>query len=114
MSGECNLNCITLKADKAAETAYVAVKVSGDHQFSVAGAEDAAIGILQHPAKEGEASRIAVGGISFAVASTAINAGAYVKAAAEGKISAATGTAGFGIALDAATKTGDIISVLLK
>lgn len=116
MSGESNLNCITLKADAQVDTAYVAVKVSGDHTFAVAEASDSAIGILQYPVKEGEAARIAVGGsISFAMASTAITAGSFVKAGAAGKIVTTTdATTCLGVALDTATLSGDIISVLIK
>lgn len=114
MAHESCLGCITLKASAQIDTAKVAVKVSANNTMALAGASDAAVGILQDPVIEGEAGRVAVSGITMAVAGEAIAAGANVKSGANGKLVVDSTGAGIGVALEAATAANDIISVLLK
>ena len=107
---------ISREAENALSTEYLVVKLgSAETQVDVCGATDTPIGIAQAPASAGDQVAVRVAGISKAVASAAITAGAFVKPAASGKV-AAVASAGdeiIGQALTAASGDGDIIDVLL-
>jgi len=83
--------------------------------FTTAGGIPA--GFLQNAPESGQSAEVALrcaGGITKATAGAAISAGADVMVAATGKL--ATGTATnqkIGVALEAATADGDVISLLL-
>lgn len=78
------------------------VEVSGDNTVQAAAADSAAvIGVAGFDAEVGDSVTVFPGGVQRPVASGAIDAGARVAAAADGKISA-TGTNFIGTALAAA------------
>lgn len=94
--------------------AFTAVKVSGEKTFAACGVAEEAVGFLQREVKADEAGQVMIQGITFAIASAAITAGAVVASAAAGKVATATtGQKGVGIALTAATAANDVISVLI-
>lgn len=110
---EC-LGCISLKAKDAITTSKVAVKL-GAYGIEVAGADDEAIGILQDPVKAGEAARVAVQGISMAVAGETLAVGDNVVPGANGKCVKTTAPyLKMGTAVEVASAAGDIIGIALK
>lgn len=116
MSYEMRGMCISLKASAKNDVRYAPVKISAADTFAVAGTADAAdvIGFVQTQGVADEACPVMVNGVTFAVASAAITAGARVTAVDGGKVATATAkAASCGRALNAATKAGDVISVLI-
>lgn len=115
MSYENRGKTISLVADADYETRYIAVKKNNvDEQFTVCAAGDVPVGILQDPTPANKAAAILISGVSFVKAAGAIAAGASVATAAGGLATTATeGVTPFGVALNAASAAGDIISVLL-
>lgn len=116
MSYENKGKAITLLADAAYTSGYVAVKKTAvAEQFTVCSAGDVPVGILQGPAPMGTAAAVLIEGISFVKAGGVIAAGASVTTGAGGVAVAATaGDIPFGVAFNAASAEGDIISILLK
>lgn len=116
MSYENRGKTITLISDAAYDTRYVAVKkTSTNEQFTIASAGDVPVGILQDPTPAGKAAAVLIDGVSFVKAGGTIAAGAAVAVGTGGVgVTATEGVTPFGIALNAATAAGDIISVLLK
>lgn len=116
MSYENRGKTITLLAAADVTDRYLAVKTTSTAEtFAVCGAGEAAVGILQDPVKAGMAGAVMINGVSFIEAAGAIAAGAAVASNAAGKGVAAVDEAiPFGMALNAASAAGDIISVLLQ
>lgn len=116
MSYENRGKTISLIADAAYTNRYIAVKkTSVDEQFTVCGAGDIPVGILQDPTPAGKAAAVLIDGVSFVKAGGAIAAGASVACGANGVgVVATEGVIPFGVALNAASAEGDIISVMLK
>lgn len=83
---------------------YHAVKVDGNGRVALAGAGEAAIGILQNKPTAGQAATVMVSGISKMVAGAAINEGDLIAVGAAGKakvaVAATTNTADAGAAQD--------------
>lgn len=115
MSYEDRGKAITLLSARDIDVRYVAVKkTSNNEEFDLCGADDVPIGILQTPTKKGTAGAVLINGVSFAIAADVIAAGAPVAPTTGGKIVAAGDAISFGTALNGATASGDIISVLLQ
>jgi hypothetical protein len=73
-----------------------------------------ALGVLQSPAKADEAAEVTVSGVTKMVAGAAIANTGPVTSDAQGRvITAASGNAINGIALETASAAGDVIAVLL-
>lgn len=104
-------------ADYSADSGYaytfVDVNSSGKGvRVSTLGADG--IGVKQNKPRLDEAMAIVHNGVSFAVASAAITAGAYVSVAATGKVkTAATGERTVGRALVGAGGADELISLLI-
>lgn len=92
------------------------VKVTGSHQAGLGtAATDAVVGVLQNkPQHVGNASEVAISGVSLIQVGTGgLNPGDRVTSDANGKgITAASGTAAFGIAIEAGV-AGAVTPVLL-
>lgn len=72
------------------------------------------LGVIQDNPASGEAVNVAFSGVTKVVAGAAVAAGARVMSSAAGKAVTATSTNNFrGVALEAATADGDIITMLL-
>lgn len=107
---------ISLKAAQNMEgKKFAAVKVSDVRTFDLCGAGEECIGILQNEVIAGEAGRVVINGVTFAVASGVIAAGAKVAAAADGQIKTADeGASVIGVAIETAAAAGDIITIVIK
>jgi len=115
---------ISLKAGEDMVEPYVFVQQSsteGEVDFQAASTSVATpiIGVIQNSASSGEAVTIQTSGVSLAVAGAAIALGARVHVGSiDGRIDDdESGTAGacyVGIALEAATAAGQVISVLIN
>ena len=116
MSYENRGKTISLIADVNYAKRYIPVsKTNVDEQFTLCAAGGAPVGVAQDPSKAGTACAIMINGVSMMHASAVIAAGAEVAVTADGTVAAAVAGAGaFGVALNAATAAGDIISVLLR
>lgn len=131
MAREANLSCRTYPAgaDLSAKQFY-AVKLDSAAAVVLAGAGEAAIGILQNNPTSGQAATVAIAGRSKMVAGAAVASGARVASNASGK--GVTATAGkvdtsdagaasdpvigsniMGICVDAAANADEIMSVEL-
>lgn len=98
---------------------YVPVKLHTDGTIKIAtAATDVVIGVAQEEGNIGDEIRVMTSGVSFAIASAAINPGVGVNPTADGQVVAKVGTdhaeGQVGIALTKATAKGEFISVLLK
>lgn len=96
-------------------TQYKFVKVTGVRQVGLAGAGEAAIGVVQNkPQKVGMAATVGIRGVTNVVVETLpIAAGDLVQAAAGGgAVKKSTGVA-LGTALATASAVGELIPVLL-
>ena len=108
------LGTCTAQADLSLKQ-FRAVKVTGNKQVGLCVAGDDAIGILQNKPGINQASAVAIGGSSKAIAGAAVAAGALVASDVNGAIVAALATNYIiGVALSAAGGAGEIISVLLR
>jgi hypothetical protein len=116
MSYENRGKTISLIADAKYGDRYLAVKKTDTAEgFTVCGAGDIPVGILQDPTPAGKAAAVLINGVSFVKAGGVIAAGASVACGANGVgVVATEGVIPFGVALNAASAEGDIISVLLK
>lgn len=110
--------CITLKS-AAAITAFAPVTITGQAAGECAtssGATDICIGLAQHAASAaGESVRIAISGLSFAVAAAAITKGVLIQpngTAGKIKTGVSTGYA-MGLAMEDAAADDDLITVAL-
>lgn len=94
---------------------YRFVKVTGAKQCGLAtAAGDAVVGVCQgKPQVAGEATTVAIRGVSRVMAGGAFAAGAKVDTDSTGRAVVAAG-AGIGIALEAATVANELTSVLLR
>ncbi|GAA2555042.1 hypothetical protein GCM10010423_65270 [Streptomyces levis] len=92
------------------------VKLSGKTAVAATAATDPVVGVLQNkPTAPGIAATVMIDGLSRVVAAKAIAAGTVVYIAADGRVTdTAASNKAVGIAEDAATAAGDVISVLLK
>lgn len=94
---------------------YAVVRVTGENEVSVAtDVDQALIGVSAEPAETPAGSRVDVlhSGIAEVKASAAINAGAWVTAAAAGAVVTAAATDEYiGRALTAANAAGDVLSI---
>lgn len=99
-------------ADLSAKQFYlVAMSSTG---WNVAGAGTYPDGVLQNKPASGAQCDVMVDGISKVVASAAIAKGARVSSTAAGKaVTASTNDYTIGVALQAASADGDIISILI-
>jgi hypothetical protein len=88
------------------------VKLDGNGEVVLCGADEKAIGTLFEAAALGAAASIQMGGICKVVAGTSITAGARVACGANGKAKSGT-TNPVGIALDDAAGDGSVISVAM-
>lgn len=133
MAYEESLRSITLNADSSVATytgvpgtpgaaspnggkQYYFVKVTGAHTVGLANASDKTIiGVTQNkPQYTGNATTVAIRGVSKVTAAGAISAGAYVYCDANGKATATAGTSMIcGVALSATANAGELVSVLL-
>jgi hypothetical protein len=94
---------------------YCAVTVDGNGNAALPADGGVAIGVLQNNPKAGQTAAVRVAGVSYMVASAAVNAGQLVTTDANGQAKpAATGNHVVGIALDSVAAAGEIVSVLLK
>jgi hypothetical protein len=94
---------------------YEFVKITGRHQIGLAGAGDAAVGVLQNkPQVTGQAATVAIFGITPVRSGAAIAVGDLVEADSAGRAITATTGAALGTAIEAATGADQLISVLLK
>lgn len=95
---------------------YYFVSLAADGQVDPTGDGASAEGVLQDaPSAAGYPASIAISGISKVIAGTSITRGDLVASGSAGKAkTAASGNRVLGIALEAATNDGDVISVLLK
>jgi hypothetical protein len=108
---------ITLKA--AADLSsyqYYAMKVSAAETCNVQTSQGGVIvGVLQNTPEINEAGTVAISGVSFVVAKSAITVGDNLTNNADGSFeTAASGDYIHGIALEAATAAGDIIRALIS
>lgn len=93
---------------------YCFVKVTGVGQAGLAGAGEAAAGVLQNkPQGTGHAATVGYSGVSNVLTGGAVTAGANVEADADGKGIAATAGAVLGVALGTSTGADQLIPVLL-
>jgi hypothetical protein len=92
------------------------VKLTGGTVGAITAATDPAVGVLQNkPTVPGMVATVMIDGLSKCIASKAIGAGSPVYITANGKVTdTAASNKAVGIAEDAATADGDVISVLLK
>ena len=105
---------ISVKSVDEVKGRYHAVKMTADGVQLATAAADNVLGFIQREAKAGEIAQVMVDGITMAHASGAIAKGAFVTAAADGKVAtAASGNKYCGIAMEAAA-TGDIVPVLIR
>lgn len=94
---------------------YHWVKVTGAHKAGLAGADEAAAGVLQNkPQMVGAASTVSISGVSMVVAGGAITAGSVVYSDADGAATSTGTTSPLGVALEDATGAGQLVPVLLK
>ena len=114
MSWDLRGKTISLKATNISAK-YKPVKVTAAETFDLCSAGQAATGFLQNSVGAGEVGAVMVDGVTFAIASAPIAAGAKVAAAGSGKIRTVQGgDVALGTALNPAGADGDIISVLLQ
>ncbi len=101
-------------ADLSANQFY-AVKVTGADTVGLAGDDELMVGVLQNkPAAAGRAATVRISGLTKAVASAAIAAGAKVGVAAGGKFKTAdTGSVVCGTAVNAAGADGEVFTLAL-
>lgn len=94
---------------------FYGVKLTAAHTVNVAGNGEKIVGVLQNkPAAAGNAATVVLDGITKAVAGAAISVGDEVSLDANGKfVTAAIGDTVAGVAVDAASADGDVISVVL-
>ena len=107
---------MSISVKSAAEIAgkYHAVKMTADGVQLATAAADNVLGFIQREAKAGEIAQVMVDGITMAHASGTIAKGAFVTAAANGKVAAAaSGNKFCGIAMEAAS-AGDVVPVLIR
>lgn len=117
MSYEDRGKAISLIADADYDKRYIAVsKTEVDEEFTICAEGEMPIGILQEKTKENTAGPILINGVSFVEAGEAIDAGSGVVVGDDGLGAAAGQNAVniFGVALNASSAAGDIISVLLQ
>jgi predicted RecA/RadA family phage recombinase len=115
---------ISFEAENAMVEPYVCVEVGGtagqvDLPSATTSVAKAIVGVIQNSASAGEAVTVQTSGVTLAVAYAAIAKGARVHSAGlTGRIDdSQDGTVGavyIGIALEAATAGGELISVLLN
>lgn len=83
---EANLETISVIAGAdLSSSQYFAVKINSSGQAVLAGAGEAAVGILQNKPESGKVANIAVGGVSFMKAGGVVTPGANVAADSAGK-----------------------------
>lgn len=105
-------NTITLTAGEdlsAKQHRYVKINSSG--LAVLCGAGEQGVGVLKNKPASGEAAEIQVGGVGKVQADAAITAGDRIMSSADGQATPKTGVNNsMGIALEAATTAGDVIS----
>lgn len=87
------------------------VKLNSSGQVVLCGNDEKPLGSLFEAAALGGAASVQTGGICKVVASAAIAAGARVACAANGEAKTSTGTNPVGIALNAVSAQGEVVSV---
>lgn len=93
---------------------YHAVKVTGVGQTGLAGAGEAAVGVLQNkPQGVGHAATVGFSGVTNLVTGGAVTAGDNIEVDAAGKGITATAGAVLGVALGTSTGADQLIPVLL-
>ncbi|MFN3077022.1 MAG: DUF2190 family protein [Alphaproteobacteria bacterium] len=99
-------------ADLSANQFY-AVKITAANSVNLAGAGEAAYGILQNKPKSGQACDVMVVGVTKAQAGAAISAGAKLMIDATGRVVTFSGSAKtvVGVAKETAAAAGEVISV---
>ncbi|MCL6597950.1 MAG: DUF2190 family protein [Alicyclobacillus macrosporangiidus] len=94
---------------------YCAVTVDGNGNAALPADGGVAVGVLQNNPKAGQTAAVRVAGVTYMVASAAVNAGQLVTTDANGQAKpAAAGNHVVGIALDTVAAAGEVVSVLLK
>ena len=117
MATDQSMTIINLEAGQdLSSKQYYFVSMAADGQVDPTGDGLSAEGVLQDaPSAAGYPASIAIAGITKVVAGAAITRGDLVASGSAGKAKTATsGNRVLGIALEAATNDGDVISVLLK
>ena len=104
--------CISLKSTLAMTDKYLAVKMVGREIQLATSAADVVVGFVQREGIASEVLPVMINGISMAVAGDVIAAGSPICPTTGGKVITASGKF-CGIALEAASASGDIIPVLV-
>lgn len=107
---------VAIKAGEAlTDKLHYIVHVDTDGDAVLAGAGEDCLGVVVEEAAVDKFATVQIGGIVKVIAGAAVTAGAAVAANASGKAITASGagTKTLGIALDAATGDGSVISVLI-
>jgi len=93
---------------------YYAAKVDTDGDIVLAGAGEAALGIITEAAVENKPVTVQFGGIAKAIAAGAFNAGVMLASDGNGKLTtASTGNEVIGIALEVSGGANEIVAVAL-
>ena len=94
---------------------YKIVKIDTNAKIALAVDGDPAIGVLQNKPNSDQAAEVAVSGVTKVIAGAAVAKGDLVASDANGKLkTAATGDYIIGLALEAASADGNIITIYLK
>lgn len=116
MSGETPLFCKTFiaGADLTGKR-YYAVKIDTDGEIVLAGDGESAVGILMTEGTAGQAVRVMLSGIAYAILGAAVvNAGTNLAVDAQGKlVTAGAGDAVIAYTLEAGGAQGDVVPVAL-
>lgn len=94
---------------------YEFVKITAAHTAGLAGAGEAAVGVLQNkPQVTGQAATVGIFGVSVVRSGAAVAVGAQIAADSAGRaVTATTGDYILGTAVEAAAGADELISVLL-
>lgn len=92
---------------------YAPVKMATTGKVVPCAATEAAIGFIQHDYPADQASKVMVSGITFAVASAAIEEGVQVEADADGKVKTLGTGKPLGTCVAKASGAGAICSILI-